>query len=212
MIRPVRLTALLPACAAVMLLSAGCRENAAEYRVTPREVAAPANTGQAPHGPMGGRPAQAPAAPAGPVLAWTAPAEWTPKPASEMRLGSYSFIAPSGELADISIFAFPDAAGGVLANINRWRGQVGLEAVAADAMETTATRATIAGQEAWLVDFAGTPKSSTPAMGNTPPPTGVTRITGAIVPLDGRAWFFKLMGPDALVLAQRQNFDAFVAS
>lgn len=156
--------------------------------------------------------AAAPAAAAGPVLEWTAPADWTAKPASEMRLASYSYIAPGGESAELSVFVFPDAAGGLLANINRWRGQVGLEPVAESALETTATRTQIAGQEAWLVDFSGTPNAAAPAMGSTPPPTGPTRITGAIVPLQGRSWFFKLMGPDALVLTQSENFKAFIAS
>jgi len=208
MTRLARSPATLATVAVLAALSSGCRDNPVEYRVTPREAAAPApRAAQAP-GAMGAPPAAA----AGPVLEWTAPADWTPKPASEMRLASYSYIAPNGELADFSIFAFPDAAGGLMANINRWRGQVGLEAVAESAIETTATRAQIAGQEAWIVDFAGTPKSGAPTMGNTPAPVGPTRITGAIVPLAGRAWFFKFMGPDALVLAQRENFDRFVAS
>lgn len=210
MIRPVRLPLVLPSVFALLFAATGCRENPVEYRVTPKEAAAPASTGAAPHGPMGGSMAAAPAA--APNLEWTAPADWTSKPASEMRLASFSYTAPGGELADISIFVFPDAAGGLLANINRWRGQVGLEPVADTALETTATRTQIAGQEAWLVDLSGTPKASAPAMGSTPPPTGLTRITGAIVPLQGRAWFFKLMGPDAIVLSQRENFQKFVAS
>ena len=205
MIRPVRLPLVLPTLVVLSLATVGCRENPVEYRVTPREAAAPAAPAASPHGPMGG--ATTAAAPAGPVLEWTGPAAWTPKPASEMRLASYTYTTAEGELADISIFAFPDAAGGLIANINRWRGQVGLEPVAEDAIESTATRTQIAGQEAWLVDFAGTPKASAPMMGNTPPPTGPTRITGAIVPLQGRAWFFKLMGPDALVVSQKANFD-----
>lgn len=152
------------------------------------------------------------AAPTGPALEWTAPAAWTAKPVSEMRLASYGFTSPDGAAADISVFSFPDAAGGLVANINRWRNQVGLEPVAADAIESTATRTQIAGQDAWLVDFAGTPTASAPMMGATPPPTGLTRITGAIIPLNGKSWFFKLMGPDAVIVSQKENFQQLVAS
>lgn len=205
MIRPGRLSALLPPLVGLVLAGSGCRDNAVEYRVVPREAAAPAQPAASPHGPMGAR-----AAASGPVLEWTAPDSWTPLPASEMRLASYEFKSADGEVADISVFSFPDAAGGLLANINRWRNQVGLEPIAE--AETGATRTEIAGQAAWLVDFAGTPKPSAPTMGGTPPPTGLTRIVGAIIPIQGKSWFFKVMGPDAVVISQRENFQHFVAS
>lgn len=210
MIRPVRLLGALPASAFLIVLSlagSGCRKDSAEYRVVPREtVQASAGSAMPPGGPMMA------AAAAGPALEWTKPEAWTERPASEMRLASYAFTGPDGDVADVSVFSFPDAAGGLLANINRWRNQVGLEPVADDALESTATRTDIAGQVAWLVDFAGTPKPTSNTMGGPPPPAVPTRIIGAIVPLHGKAWFFKLMGPDAVVTSQRENFQKLVAS
>ena len=207
MIRLPRSSVVLVAVLPVVFAGSGCRDNQVEYRVVPRETAAAPAPSGAPHGPMGPM-----AAAQGPVLEWTAPDAWTAKPASEMRLASFSFTSPEGEEADISVFSFPDAAGGLVPNINRWRAQVGLDPIANDAPETSATARKIAGIDAWVVDFAGEPKSDAPTMSGTPPPTGLTRIMGAIVPLDGKWWFFKVMGPDAVVRGQRENFEQWIAS
>ena len=51
-----------------------------------------------------------------------------------------------------------------------------------------------------VVDFAGT--------ANGVP----TRTIGAVLPRTGETWFFKLMGPDALVAAQKQDFLSFLNS
>lgn len=209
MIRSVRLPVILPSLVVFAVAGSACRERPDDYREVPHEVARPASPSAMPRGPM--ESASAPS-PAGPGLTWTAPAAWTSRPGSEMRLGSYAFTAANGDIADVSVFSFPDAAGGLVANINRWRGQVGLAPVPEDEIATTATATEIAGQQAWLVDFAGTPKASAPAMGSTPPPSGPTRIIGAIVPLEGKAWFFKMMGPEAVVASQRENFQKLVAS
>jgi hypothetical protein len=205
----------LAAAALCALVFAGCREKSFDTYEAPRETAAASAD---PHAGMAGMPPSGMTAGAMPragqpttaKLEWTKPAAWTGKPASEMRLASYEFTSADGTKADVSVFSFPDAAGGLLANINRWRGQVGLTPV--NAPEESAARAEIAGQAAWLVDFVGTPTGAAPAMGATPPPTGPTRIIGAIVPVSGQAWFFKMMGPDATVAAQRPAFEELVAS
>jgi hypothetical protein len=49
-----------------------------------------------------------------------------------------------------------------------------------------------------VVDFAGT-------AGGAP-----TRILGAILPYKGETWFFKLMGPDALVAHEKPAFLEFL--
>jgi hypothetical protein len=150
---------------------------------------------------MGG--AGAPASrPAGVQLEWDKPAAWTEQPPSQMRLGSYAFVAADGGKADVSISTLVDAGGGLLANINRWRGQVGLAPVAEADLSTTAQQTRIAGQVGWLVDIAGTPAGG----------SGVTRIIGAIVPVSGTSWFFKMIGPDAVVASQREAFNQLIAS
>ncbi|MFH1496990.1 MAG: hypothetical protein ABII82_04110 [Verrucomicrobiota bacterium] len=138
----------------------------------------------------------APATPSGPAaagdLTWTAPASWQAKDLGPMRKASYTV----GDEADFSVIAFPGEAGGDLANINRWRGQVQLPPLTE--AQLAAETESVAGQGLTftLVDFAG----------------GGTRITGAILPHAGQSYFFKLTGPDAVVAAARPEFIAFLQS
>ncbi len=198
----------LTACSPLLaLLATGCREKSMSYYEVPHEEHASSASLSAPM--MGDMPpgtpgasVTGPAQPAGAQLEWDKPAAWSEQPPSQMRRASYAFVAPNGDKADVSVFVFPDAAGGLLANLNRWRGQVGLAPVAETDLETTATKTEIAGQTAWRVDIAGTPASG----------GGTTRILGAIVPVSGSAWFFKAMGPDAVVASQRDAFNHMISS
>jgi hypothetical protein len=85
-----------------------------------------------------------------------------------------------------------------LANINRWRGQLGLPALSA--AELPAVRATVSTDhfEFVLVEF-GNPAA-------TPP----TRMLGAFATHQGNTWFFKLTGPDELVAAEKPAFVSFL--
>jgi hypothetical protein len=131
---------------------------------------------------------------AGPGLVWTAAADWQPKPASAMRKGSYAVPGEGGAAADLSITAFPGDVGGELANLNRWRGQVQLPPLADADLAGAVTRFQENGLDFALVDFAG----------------GQQRILGAIVSFGGDTWFFKLMGPDAVVGGAKPAFREFL--
>jgi len=126
-------------------------------------------------------------------LTWTAPAAWTAKPRGSMRKGSFAIKGDAGE-ADLGITAFPGAVGGLEANLNRWRGQVGLPALAPDAVVAATEKFESNGLQFIVVDYAN----------------GGTRLVGAIVPFGGNSWFFKLMGPDALVAGQKAAFVEFL--
>ena len=134
---------------------------------------------------------------AGSDLVWTAPATWTAKPNGPMRKGSFSVKGDGGD-ADLSITAFPGSTGGLLANVNRWRGQLGLAPFGEDEMETHAVHVDAGDLHMVVVDFAGNSGAKS------------ARILGAIVPHDTDTWFFKLMGPDALVESQKPAFLEFL--
>ena len=190
-----------------VLLLGGCRESPVSFYEAPKET-----SGTREPAPLAEMRSTNSAVDPGPArLEWTKPDSWTERPGSEMRLASFAFTAPAGGEADISVFSFPDVAGGLLANVNRWRGQAGLEPVPDGAIESTAERTQVAGHPAWFVDFAGTPTGAAPAMGTAPAVTGPTRIIGAIVPIGGTSWFFKMIGPDEVVAGQRETFRNFVA-
>jgi hypothetical protein len=130
---------------------------------------------------------------AGSGLSWTAPAAWTAKPNGSMRKGSFAIKGDGGE-ADLGITAFPGATGGLEANLNRWRGQVGLPPQSPAEVTASVEKFSAHGLEFLVVDYAG----------------GGNRLIGAIVPYGGNSWFFKLMGPDALVAGQKDAFHAFL--
>ena len=86
--------------------------------------------------------------------------------------------------------------GGLLANINRWRGQLGLNAVDAEQLESTVERRNLGGREFVIVDFVN----------EESPADKKQRIIGAVVPASGETWFFKMTGGDALTAAQKSAF------
>jgi len=105
-----------------------------------------------------------------------------------------------GADADLSITAFPGDTGGLLANLNRWRGQLSLRPLAAAELDGALQHFDGAGLHFEVVDFVGT-ASGAP-----------TRMLGAVLSRPGETWFFKLMGPEALVAGQKEDFLNFLRS
>jgi hypothetical protein len=134
----------------------------------------------------------------GPGLTWTAPPHWKSTPASAMRKGSFTITGDGGE-ADLSITAFPGDVGGELANLNRWRGQPGIELppISQAELESNTQHLDRNDLHMTVVDIAGTGPNA-------------KRTLGAMIPHAGSTWFVKLMGPDALVAKEKPAFMAFL--
>lgn len=133
-------------------------------------------------------------APTAPALHWTAPEGWAEQPATGFRKGSFLVRSADGKQADISVISFPQQAGGLLANVNRWRDQLKLTPITNEA--DAGTPMPVAGRDMFFVDLVG----------------AKTRILGGIFPLNGETWFFKMMGPDEVVEGQREAFRKFLGS
>jgi len=132
-------------------------------------------------------------------LTWSAPADWSAKPLGSMRLGSFTVHGTDGAEADVSIIAFPGEAGGLLANINRWRGQLGLAPLAeGDQAAATTALDSAGGLRFTVVDFAGQSAGAP------------SRLLGGIAPFGDKTYFFKMTGPDALVAHQKAAFLDFL--
>jgi hypothetical protein len=129
-------------------------------------------------------------------LTWTKPDGWTEVPPSEMRLASFKMAGANGKQADVSIVPLPGMAGTDDANVNRWRGQVGLSDASSDELQKSAETVEAGGQPAQLYDIAGA--------------TG--RILGVIQHRDGMAWFYKMTGDADLVEQQKPAFVEFLKS
>ena len=139
---------------------------------------------------------------AAPEVRWTAPAGWEEQPASGFRKGSFLVRGADGKTADVSVISFPEAAGGLLANVNRWRDQLKLTPIA-DATQA-GTAMTVDGRGMFFVDMASEAPIS--------PDGSKSRILGGIFPAGAATWFFKMIGPEALVESQRDAFRQFLQS
>jgi hypothetical protein len=202
---------------ALLSLAAGChRDNVQVYRIAkdqeqPAQAqTAPAlptdspNPGLPPGHPdissMPGSPAGSAAAPA--PLTWKTPAGWTEVPAGEMRVASFKVTGANGKQADVSVIPLPGMAGTDAANVNRWRGQVGLPAATDDELKKSAENVEAAGQPAQLYDIAGT----------NPGGGSAERILGVIQHRDNMAWFYKMTGDADLVEQQKPAFVELLKS
>jgi hypothetical protein len=139
--------------------------------------------------------------PAGNPAQWTKPDGWDEQPLSEMRLGSFKVAGANAASADVSVIAFPGEAGGLVSNINRWRGQLQLPPLDEDQLSQTTQRTDVDNVPTYLVDFQTVP--------NAPKPS---RILGAVLQTADRTWFVKMTGPPELIESQREKFLTFVKS
>ena len=71
-------------------------------------------------------------------LTWILPDTWVPSKGHSMRLASFDVPYSKG-VGDLSIVSLSGSSGGLLANVNRWRGQVELEPINETDILTTST-------------------------------------------------------------------------
>jgi len=154
----------------------------------------------APAATSGGMPAMGagPAPDAKPASAsdWKIPSGWTSVAPGAMQAAKFTVPEKDGAKADVTVSIFPNATGTTLMNVNRWRGQIGLAQVT----------------EAELASFVK-PLDEKIANSEVADITNNgRRLVGAIVPRDGQWFFFKLLGDEAAVAAQKETFLAFAKS
>jgi hypothetical protein len=183
----------------VVLLLCGCDRNDQQIKVY-RIAKAPLESTLPPEATMptnaSSPNADAPAAPSSsekPQIQWDVPPGWSSAPASAMRYASFA-AEKNGEKADVSVVTFPGDGGSDADNVNRWRQQIGLGP--ADSVD-----ALIVPQHAGALHF-----STVDMVGAT------ARVLAGWTRHDGRAWFFKLTGPPAVVEQEKPNFEKFIQS
>jgi len=201
-----RMTQIIAGGAALLLL-AGCkRDDVQVYRlekdqsVPPIDAAAMTNSTLPPGHPDIGSTMPAAEA-AGAPLTWKTPDGWSEVPATELRLASFK-VNKDGKMVDISVIPLGAMAGTDDGNVNRWRGQVGLSAVSAEAVQKLVENVDAGGQPAQLYDLVGT----NPGSGDK------VRIMAAIQHRPGTTWFFKMTGDADLTEAQKPAFIEFLKS
>ena len=137
-------------------------------------------------------------------LVWATPEGWQEGTPSQMRLIDFKF-GPKQE-GECYLTAMPGPAGGLAANINRWRGQMGQPALT-DAEIEKLPRKSLLGTEAHFVTIDGDFKG----VGAEGSQTGY-RMLGVIQQSPELTIFIKMTGPKALVEQNAAAFDAFCGS
>ena len=186
----------------ILLVSlAGCDRNEIKvYRVAKEQATSQPAPAPMPENLPAGHPEVGPSSQA--PLTWTLPAGWEQQTPGEMRIASFSIKGTDGKQADVSIVPLGGSAGGDVANVNRWRGQVGLSSLPEEELKKLAQAVEVDGQTAGLYDLSG----KKPENGNP------VRILAAIQHRDGTSWFFKMTGDDEIVSQQKPAFVSFLQS
>jgi len=206
----------LPARAAPLALAAalaaplgGCSRDDVSHARVPK-VAAPAPGAAAPPGmpPPGMPPPGTAGAPGGGVdappvpdgasaLAWTLPKGWTQAGPSAMRFATLK--APVEGKLDVSVVVLPGPAGGELANVNRWRSQIGLPPIDDAALAAARKLVKSKAGPVNVYDFTsdGQVKS---------------RMIAGLLSVGGSTWFVKMVGDAGPVAAARPAFTQVLES
>lgn len=128
-------------------------------------------------------------------VSYTVPEGWEELPASGIRKANLKVTDANGS-AELTVLVFPGDVGGRLANINRWRGQIGLAPSTPDELPAFTESYTISAHRGLYVKLDGAEQS----------------ILGGLLPFHGNTWFFKLLGDRDTVLANESAMKAFLDS
>lgn len=123
------------------------------------------------------------------------PEGWIEQDPGAMRKGSWK-VSVSGASAELAVTAFPGDVGGRMANINRWRGQLGLEPATPDFYDAIQI-ARVGDTQGELVSMQST--------------DGARATLAIIANKGGTSWFLKLSGDTAAVEAARTALVKFAA-
>lgn len=125
------------------------------------------------------------------------PEGWTRKPAGPMRVAEF-LVSDGDKTITISVSV---AGGDRLANVNRWRGQIGMDPIEEAALRESLRQIAVCNLTGEYVELVG-PKTDKPAQA----------ILGVIAPAGDRQWFFKLQGDAELARREQGRFEEFVKS
>jgi hypothetical protein len=131
---------------------------------------------------------------------WQVPAGWQETAGGQFLIAKFLVPGADNSQASVNVSMSAGDGGGLGANVNRWRGQLGLSPLSGADLNQAVSAIDTAGGQASVVDFSG----KDPRSGQD------TRMLAAIVPQGGRTWFYKLMGNAQLVEKQKDAFTKFV--
>ena len=169
------------------------KEDRAVKMPTPVADSAETKASAPPNGSMRILPGMQAAADEAGGVRYIVPEGWEDLPASGIRKANLRVSDENGT-AELTILVFPGDVGGRLANINRWRGQVGLDDAPPEDLPTFTEAYTISQHPGLYVRLEG----------------GAQSILGGLLPFHGSTWFFKFLGSSGTVLSNEAKMKAFL--
>jgi hypothetical protein len=156
------------------------------------------------HPPIAGggmmAPAGAPASSGQAKPAWEVPSAWKEIPGGQFLVAKFVLTGAANAQASVNVSMSSGDGGGVLANVNRWRGQLGLAPESEADLSKELQSLDLPGGKATLADISGQDAR-----------TGQkARLLAVVVPRSGDTWFYKLMGDAQIVEREKEAFMKFV--
>ncbi len=142
------------------------------------------------------------------TVKYESPDGWQVVPASGIRKVTFR-IEDDAREAMVTVIAFSAAAGPLmadpLANVNRWRSEVGLAPLAADDLSAATAQIQVDRFQAIYVE-------AIPDVSKSDEPSADRGTLAAMATGDDVVWFFKITGDRDLVVSHRDQFKSFLKS
>jgi len=133
----------------------------------------------------------------GSAVAWTLPKGWTQTLTGGIRYATLK--APVTGNLDASVVVLAGPAGGELANVNRWRGQIGLPPLTQEALPSARKSVNSKLGPVTLYDFTGEG-------------TQKSRVVAGLASIGENTWFFKMTGDADAVGKALPDFQQLLQS
>ncbi len=131
------------------------------------------------------------------TVVWQTPGDWKPEKAGQFLTAAYAL--PSG--GRVTVSKLGGDGGGLAANINRWRGQLGFKPLPEN--EVTGQPLKIAESQAEMLLFNLTSETSA---------DDAQGILAGVLPLKTETWYFKFSGPVGILKKSEGVFAGFLRS
>ena len=133
---------------------------------------------------------------AGKHFHWAVPSSWQTVAPGEMQVARFQVPENGTARGQVFVSLFESDSGGTLANVNRWRKQIGLPNTAENELSQIVSPLDPGLPGSILVDMTNNGR----------------RLIGAIVPREGSYWFYKLLGDAEAVAPEKDAFIGFAKS
>ena len=158
------------------------------------------------HPPIDGGNMMAPTTPAAPSGQakpnWEVPSGWKEIPGGQFLVAKFLLTGATNAQASVNVSMSSGDGGGLLGNLNRWRGQLGLGPLAEADLAREIQPLELPGGKASVADISGQDARSGQK----------ARVLAVVVPRSGETWFYKLMGDAQVVQQEKDGFLKFVQS